>query len=326
MPSSVSLSVVLPVCNEEGNLRGLLDDLIPVLEGLDRSYEIVMCDDGSTDRSLQEMREMATQQPGLKVISFRRNFGQTAALMAGIDHSNGEVIILMDADRQNDPNDIPRLLSKLDEGYDVVSGWRKNRQDKYLTKVIPSRIANAFISRMTGVHLSDYGCTLKAYRRDVLEQVSLYGEMHRFIPIFAHWVGARVTEIEVNHLPRTQGTSKYTLAKTFKVLLDLPVLILMGSYLTRPIHLFGGVGFGSVLVGVLCAVMVIVDISLDPTAKAHRSPYLLLSVFFLLVGIQMVMIGLLAELLTRVYHESQQKKTYSIRETINVEQQFPLKK
>lgn len=315
---SVSVSVVLPICNESGNLRGLIKSLVPVLDGLQTSYEILACDDGSTDDSLKVLRELSQGNEALRVLSFRRNFGQTAALMAGIDHARGEVVVLMDADRQNDPADIPRLLAQLDEGYDVVSGWRKNRQDAYWTKVFPSRIANGIISWVTGVRLRDYGCTLKAYRRDVLEQVSLYGEMHRFIPIFAHWIGAKVGEVEVNHLPRTVGKSKYTLAKTFKVLLDLPVLLLMGSYLTRPIHLFGGVGLVNGLLGILCVLLVVVDISIDPDAKAHRSPFLLLSVFFFLVGVQMVMIGLLAELLTRVYHESQQKKTYSIRETINL--------
>lgn len=313
----VYLSVILPVCNEAENLRPLHASLQSVFDRMGRSCEMIFCDDGSRDDSRTIIRQLAESDERVKAVFLRRNFGQTAAISAGVDHALGEIIVIMDADLQNDPEDIPALLAKLEEGFDIVSGWRRHRNDPWLSKVLPSRVANWVISGLTGVRLHDHGCTLKAYRREILREVSLYGEMHRFISIYGHWIGARVGEVEVRHHPRQRGRSKYTIAKTFKVLLDLPVLILLGSYLTRPIHFFGGVGLLSGLLGLYCVVMVAWDKIVNPLAKAHRNPLLLLAVFFALTGILMMMIGLLAELLTRVYHESQRKKTYAVKERLN---------
>ncbi|MDX9752958.1 MAG: glycosyltransferase family 2 protein [bacterium] len=313
------LSVLLPVYNEVDNLRPLYEDLKAVLDTLHHPYEILLIDDGSQDGSVAEIRALAAENPAVKAIILRRNFGQTAAITAGLDHAQGQILILMDADRQNDPRDIPALIKPLAQGFDIVSGWRKNRQDPFLTSVLPSRIANWIIGKLTGVRIHDHGCTLKAYRRDILENVSLYGETHRFISIFGHWIGAKVTEIEVHHHPRTRGKSKYSIAKSFKVLLDLPLLILLGTYLTRPMHFFGKIGGGFSLLGFLCACSVLYEKWVDPLAKAHRNPILLLAVFFALMGVQILMIGLLAELITRVYHESQQKKTYFVAEKIGLE-------
>ncbi|MBI1390389.1 MAG: glycosyltransferase [bacterium] len=313
------LSVVLPVFNEAGALAPLYQRLKPVLESLGRRYEIVFCDDGSRDGSREAIRELAAADSAVRAVFLRRNFGQTAAISAGVDCARGEIVVLMDADGQNDPADIPALLAKLDEGYDVVSGWRRRRRDPFFTKVLPSRIANRLIAWMTGVDLHDHGCTLKAYRREIISQLALYGEMHRFISIYGQWIGARTTEVEVSHHPRVSGRSKYSMAKTFKVLLDLPVLILLGSYLTRPMHLFGAAGLLSMAGGAVCAALVAAEKLTDPLAKAHRNPLLLMGVFFALVGVQFLMMGLLAELLIRVYHESSHRKTYSIAETINME-------
>lgn len=219
---------------------------------------------------------------------------------------------------QNDPADIEHLLHKLEEGYDIVSGWRKKRQDPYFMKVLPSRIANSIISYLTGVNIHDHGCTLKAYRRNIMQEISLYGEMHRFIPIYAHSAGARVAEVEVRHHPRKSGRSKYSIGKTFKVLLDLPVLIFLNSYLTRPVHFFGWIGIFSIAFGFFCSVMVAIEKIQEPWAKAHRNPLLIIALFFFLMGVQSIMIGLLAELLTRVYYESQHKKTYIVKKTLNL--------
>jgi len=312
-----ALSVILPVYNEAENLRSLHESVSAVMEQVGRSHEIIYCDDGSTDGSTDILRALAVENPQVKLLLLRRNFGQTAALVAGLDHARGDILILLDSDLQNDPRDIPKLLELIDQGYDIVSGWRRRRQDPFLTKVLPSKIANRLISWITGVHLHDHGCTLKAYRREILRGVSLYGEMHRFISIYGHWMGAKVGEVEVLHHPRRSGKSKYSLSRTFKVLLDLPVLVLMGSYLTRPIHFFGSIGILSCFAGMLCAAQVLYKKIIEPTDKAHNNPLLLLAVFFALVGIQIIMIGLLAELLTRVYHESRKKKIYVLRETVN---------
>src|SRR5438093_21243 len=233
------ISVFLPVFNEEPNLRPLHEKLDRALEQLGRTAEIIYVDDGSSDGSLDVLREIATEDSRVRVLALRRNYGQTPAMSAGIDAARGEVLIPMDADLQNDPADIKRLLEKLDEGYDVVSGWRKHRQDAFITRTLPSRIANSVISRIGGVPLHDYGCSLKAYRREVLKDVNLYGEMHRFIPIYAAWAGGRVTEIPVTHYPRTAGKSKYGLSRTIKVVFDLVTIKFMASYLTKPIYLFG---------------------------------------------------------------------------------------
>ncbi len=312
------ISVVLPVFNEVENIKPLHDSLTRVLNQLGRRYEILYCDDGSTDGSKNLLRELSSHNPKVKVLVLRRNFGQTAAISAGVDHARGDIIVLMDADNQNDPGDIPKLLAHLDKGHDIVSGWRRKRKDPFFSKVLPSKIANWLISWISGVKLHDHGCTLKAYRRNILSGISLYGEMHRFISIYGHWIGAKVGEVEVNHHPRRAGRSKYSLTKTFKVVLDLPVLILLGSYLTRPIHFFGSIGMIFNFAGLVCAALVLYEKLTEVGAKAHRNPLLLLAVFFALIGIQIIMIGLLAELLTRVYHESQDKKTYSVLETMNI--------
>jgi len=314
---SVYLSVILPVYNEAGNLKPLHEALTGALDGLNRPYEIVYCDDGSVDGSANVLRELAAGNLQTKVIVLRRNFGQTAAIAAGIDASQGEILILMDADFQNDPQDIPKLLACLEEGYDIVSGWRRRRRDPFWTKVLPSRAANWIISLLTGVKLHDHGCTLKAYRREALSPVSLYGEMHRFISLYGYWMGARVGEVEVEHHRRTRGKSKYSIVKTFKVMLDLPLLVLLGSYITRPMHFFGAIGLFFQTAAGVCALDVLYE-KVVQGDKASHNPFLLLTVFFALVGVQIIMIGLLAELITRVYHESRGKKTYVIRETINL--------
>lgn len=319
---TLDLSVILPAYNEVESLPPLLQKLAGVLEQLQCSYEIILCDDGSQDGTRDMVREWAERDPRIKAILLRRNFGQSAAITAGADHAQGNVVVLMDADGQNDPHDIPALLEKLNEGYDIVSGWRRNRKDPFFTKVLPSKFANWIIACATGVKLHDHGCTLKAYRRTILNELSLYGEMHRFISIYGYWVGAKVGEVEVVHHPRAFGKSKYSIAKTFKVILDLPVLILLGSYLTRPMHFFGGIGLVSILIGMFCWLLVIYDKIQDMTNnKVHRNPLFLIGILMGLVGIQMLMLGLLAELLTRVYHESQRKKTYAIEEALNVSPQ-----
>lgn len=309
------LSIVLPVFNEVDSLRLLHEALSRELQAMKFSYEIIYCDDGSTDGSTDVLREFAASDPHIRVLILRRNFGQTAAISAGVDQSRGAIIVLLDADFQNDPADIARLLQKIDEGFDIVSGWRRRRQDPWFSKKFPSRIANWLISRTTGVRLHDHGCTLKAYRSEILKDVALYGEMHRFISILGHWAGANVTEVEVQHHPRKTGKSKYSLLRIYKVLLDLPLLILLGNYLTRPLHFFGIVGIGFNGVAALCALRVAKD--LMEGDQASENGFLILSVFFFLVGIITFMMGLLAELTIRVYHESQQKKTYVIREILN---------
>ncbi len=309
------LSVIVLVYNELDSIAPMHAELIGVLEGLDTSYELLYIDDGSRDGSTERLGQLAARDTHVRVVSFRRNFGQTAAVQAGIDHSRGEILIFLDGDMQNDPHDIPRLLEKIDEGYDVVSGWRKERQDDAM-RVLPSKIANWIIARVTGVPLNDFGCTLKAYRRDVIQDVKLYGEMHRFIPVYASWVGARITELPVNHRPRTFGRSKYSLARTSRVLLDLITVKLLGSYSTKPIYFFGFTAFALWVLAFICGAIVIIQKLLPPYPFAHNNPLLLLAVFLALVGVQCILMGLLAELSIRTYHESQAKTTYVVREII----------
>ncbi len=315
------ISVVLPVFNEADNLRPLHEDLTRVIERLGVSCEIVYCDDGSTDGSQDTLREFAAK-PNVRAVLLKRNFGQTAALAAGIDNARGGTIILMDADRQNDPEDIPRLLAKLDEGHDIVCGWRRKRKDPLFTKRIPSMAANQLIAWITGVRIHDNGCTLKAFKREVLDHISLYGEMHRFITVLGHWTGAKVAEVEVTHHPRRSGISKYSLNRFFKVMLDLPVLVLLGNYITKPMHFFGAVGIAFNAVAFGCVGEVLYE-KFFQGDDVSGNPFLLLAVFFALVGIQILMIGLLAEILIRVYHESQQKKTYVIQETLQTGGETP---
>jgi glycosyltransferase involved in cell wall biosynthesis len=312
----VEISIVIPVYNEEENLPVLQDQIRAVLDTLDRSAEIVYVDDGSTDTSYGVLTRLAHDDSRVRVIRFRRNFGQTAAIAAGLDYAQGEIIVMMDSDLQNDPTDIPRLLAKLDEGYDVVSGWRKDRQDAELKRKLPSRVANSLISATTGVHLHDYGCTLKAYRREVFSHARLYGEMHRFIPVFAYLAGAKITEMEVVHHPRIHGKSKYGLWRIVKVLLDLTTVKFLSSYSTKPIYVFGGAGFATMGGGVATGLLVLYQ-KWVRKIYAHRNPFLLLAIFLFLVGLIFVMMGLLAELLMRTWYESQGKRTYTVRNVIN---------
>jgi glycosyltransferase involved in cell wall biosynthesis len=307
------ISVFLPVYNEEPNLRPLHAKLDEALRRLGRTAEIIYVDDGSTDRSLEILRGLARIDPRVRVVALRRNYGQTAAMAAGIDAATGRVLIPMDADLQNDPADIVRLLDKLDEGYDVVSGWRKNRQDTLVTRKIPSMIANRIISWIGGVPLHDYGCSLKAYRRESLEDVRLYGEMHRFIPIYASWAGARVTEIPVEHHPRTMGKSKYGLSRTLKVVLDLMTIKFMASYQTKPIYVFGTFGILAFLISVFAGLYA-VFLKIFHKADFVQTPLPILAIVMFAVGVQFLLMGLLAEMLVRTYHESQAKRIYAVRD------------
>ena len=307
------LSIVVPIYNEVENVPELHEELYGVLVTLGRPYEIIYVDDGSKDGSHALLKRIADEHPEVVVIQFRRNFGQTAALAAGLEASKGDVVIFMDGDLQNDPAEIPRLLQTMDEGdFDVVSGWRKNRQDAELSRKLPSRMANWLISKVSGVELHDYGCTLKAYRRDVLKNVKLYGEMHRFIPAYAHWAGATVTELPVNHRARKYGKSKYGINRTIKVLLDLLTLKFLSSYSTKPIQLFGGLGAMCFFLGALATLLTLYS-RLFEDVRVHRNPVALIAVFLFLAGLLFITQGLLAELVTRTYFESQGKSTYVIR-------------
>lgn len=311
------ISLFLPVLDEEENLVPMHAKIAAALAELDRKAEIIFVDDGSTDRSLAILKEIAEKDDRVRVISLRRNYGQTAAMAAGIDAAKGEILIPMDADLQNDPADIKRLLEKLDEGFDVVSGWRKNRQDKLISRKIPSQIANRIISWIGGVHLHDYGCSLKAYRRDVLQDVRLYGEMHRFIPIYASWAGARVTEIPVDHHARTMGKSKYGISRTVKVIFDLMTIKFMASYQTKPIYVFGTFGMLAFLLAVIAGIWAIV-LKIEGTSFI-LTPLPVITVVMLAISVQFFLMGLLAELLVRTYHESQDKAIYAVREKIGFE-------
>lgn len=313
----MELSIVIPVYNEAESLPLLHQALHEALDGLSGiSWEVVFVDDGSKDGSLDALEELANNDPQhICVVVFRRNFGQTAAIAAGIDHAEGEVIILMDADLQNDPADIPMMVEKINQGYDVVSGWRVDRKDTFITRTLPSRIANWLISIVTGVHLHDYGCTLKAYRREVLTGFRLYGEMHRFIPAYANSVGARIIEVPVHHHPRKHGKTKYGLGRTLKVILDLFTVKFLMSYANKPIYLFGGTGAALIAISIIALIVLIVRrIWLDE--HMIRSPLLLMSTMLFILGAQSILMGLMAELLARTYHESQRKLTYTIRRVI----------
>ena len=309
------ISVFLPVFNEEDNIELLNLNLTEELTKLGRSYEVIYVDDGSTDDSLAKLREITASDRKVRVISLRRNYGQTAAMSAGIDHARGSILIPMDADLQNDPADIARLLHKLDEGYDVVSGWRKNRKDKMVTRKIPSMLANRLISWIGGVPLHDYGCSLKAYRRESLEDVRLYGEMHRFIPIYAAWAGARVTEIPVEHHARTMGKSKYGLSRTLKVVFDLMTIKFMASYQTKPIYVFGSFGMLAFAISLFSGLYA-VFLKLIHKADFVQTPLPVLCIVMFAVGVQFLLMGLLAEMLVRTYHESQAKAIYAVRERL----------
>jgi glycosyltransferase involved in cell wall biosynthesis len=310
-----TLSILIPVYNEEGNLSLLYEKLVAALKKVGRPYEVIFVDDGSSDGTMEILLDLREKNPNVKIISFSRNFGQTAALSAGIDSSKGDIIIPMDGDLQNDPEDILMLLQKIEEGYDVVSGWRKGRKDPFLTRRLPSIIANKIISWIGGVYLHDYGCTLKAYRRDILKNIRLYGEMHRFIPIYAQWIGARVSEIPVRHLSRGSGSSKYGMSRVFKVILDLMVVKFLLSYSQKPIYVFGGMGLLMIL-GAFLAGFYAIYLKFFKGTSFILTPLPLLCVFLLLSGFLSILMGFLAELLIRTYYESQGKTTYQIKETI----------
>ena len=316
------LSLFLPVLNEEDNLRPMHAKIQEALKSLGKTAEVIYVDDGSTDKSLEILREIASTDDRVRVISLRRNYGQTAAMSAGIDAAKGKILIPMDADLQNDPADIQKLLNKLDEGYDVVSGWRKNRKDKLIMRKIPSWIANSVISKIGGVPLHDYGCSLKAYRRDVIQDVKLYGEMHRFIPIYASWAGARVTEIPVDHHARTMGKSKYGISRTIKVIFDLMTIKFMASYQTKPIYVFGTFGMIAFFVSIFSGLYAIFLKGARFLGFPHyqadfvETPLPILCIVMFAISIQFILMGLLAEMQVRTYHESQDKAIYAVREKI----------
>lgn len=315
----MDLSLIVPVYNEEENIPLLYPAILAAVQPLNLQWEVVLVDDGSRDQSVAELEKLAAADPAhVRVVCLRRNFGQTAAIAAGIDHSTGEIIILLDADLQNDPADIPMMLEKLNEGYDVVSGWRKFRQDTFITRTLPSRLANGLISATTGVHLHDYGCTLKAYRREVLTGFRLYGEMHRFIPVYANSVGARIIEVPVHHHPRRFGKAKYGLERTLKVVLDLITVKFLVSYANKPIYLFGGAGIVMMLVSLLTLLALAIR-RIFFEVSVLTSPWFIMAVMVFILGFLSILMGLIAELLVRTYHESQGKPTYTVRKTINTE-------
>ena len=315
---NVDLSVVIPVLNEAENLDPLYSQLIDVLTKTVKSYEIIFVDDGSTDSSFEILKKLQKQDDRMQVIRLRRNFGQSAAFSAGFDHASGNVIVTMDADLQNDPADIPNLLKKLEDGYDVVSGWRIDRRDGYLTRQLPSRIANFIISIITEVSLHDYGCSLKAYRREVAKNIKLYGEMHRFIPALASWMGIRVSEIPVNHAPRRSGKSKYGIMRAVRVLLDLVTVKFLLGYSTRPIQIFGLLGGICFSLGLIVgAYLSILKIFFGYPLRDR--PLLLLSILFVIFGVQLITMGLLGELVVRSYYESQNKPTYMVKEILGIQ-------
>ena len=315
--SAPDLSVLIPLYNEADNVQPLLDRLFTQLLALPYSFEVLVVDDGSTDGSYAALRQEAEKRPQLKVIQFRRNYGQTAAMMAGIDYAAGHTLISLDADLQNDPADIPLLLAKLDEGFDVVSGWRKDRKDARFRRTMISRVANRIISAISGVRLNDYGCTLKAYRADVVKGIKLYGEMHRFIPIYARWMGARVTEVPVRHHPRRHGVSKYGLERIVKVILDMIVVKFLDRHFAKPIYVFGGVGLAAIALSfVTLATAVALRIWLH--ISLIQTPLPLLSALLFLVGTTSILLGLIAEMTVRTYFESQHRPPYLIRESVNL--------
>lgn len=313
----MKVSVVIPVFNEDGSLPTLHQKIHEALDSRNDAWEIIYVNDGSTDDSLKILRGIAEKdQNHSKVVSLMRNFGQTTAINAGLDHADGDIIVMLDADLQNDPADIPMLIEKIEEGYDLVSGWRKSRKDNFFIRTFPSMAANKLISWVTGVHLHDYGCTLKAYRKKIFKGFKLYGEMHRFIPAYAGWAGAKILEVPVNHHPRKYGKTHYGLERTVKVLLDLITLKFLLSYSQKPIYIFGGTGLGLITSS---GVMLIYLVTRRILFNEHliRSPLLLMTTMFFILGFQSILMGLIAELLVRTYHEAQAKPTYVLESKIN---------
>ncbi|MCK4753064.1 MAG: glycosyltransferase family 2 protein [Planctomycetes bacterium] len=313
---NLELSIVVPLLNEQDNIGPLYDQITQTLSGK-YNYEIIFIDDGSTDGGFGKLTQLHQSDSKVRVIKFRRNFGQTAALSAGFDHARGDIIIALDADLQNDPADIPKMVDKINEGFDVVSGWRKKRHDHAIRRLLPSMIANWLIAKITGVKLHDFGCTLKAYRREILAEINLYGEMHRFIPALASWSGAKIEEIVVNHRPRTAGVAKYGLGRTWKVILDLVTVKFLGSFSTKPIYVFGGLGLITALGSMASGLMVLYQKFVSPEHLAmNRNPLLVLTAMLITTTLLLILMGLQAELLVRTYHESQNRSTYVIKEML----------
>ena len=313
----MDISIVVPLYNEEENVRLLYEEIAGVLDTMTCQSEIVFADDGSRDKTLEILEAIQQQDPRVRAVSLRRNFGQTAAMTAGFDHASGEIIITMDGDLQNDPHDIPKLIEMLNQGFDVVTGWRFDRQDPFLSRRLPSQMANRLISWVTGVKLHDYGCTLKAFRREVIQNINLYGEMHRFIPAIASGMGISFAEVKVNHRARRFGTSKYGISRTIRVVLDLITVKFMLSYATRPLHVFGTVGVVSSSLGLFIGLILTIQRQFFGVGLANR-PLLLLAVLLIFMGIQFITIGLLAELVVRTYHESQKKPIYFVRKVLGM--------
>lgn len=310
--AALDLSVVIPLHNERENLRPLHEELLSAIEPLGISFEVLYVNDGSTDGSGEILEAIQREDPATTVLNLRRNFGQTAAMAAGFDHARGEAVVTLDADLQNDPADIPRLLERL-KGYDIVSGWRKNRKDPFWTRRLPSMLANRLISWITGVRLRDYGCTLKAYRWEVVKNLELWGDLHRFMPAAASWMGTRVSEVEVNHRSRIRGQSKYSTTRIFRVLMDLLVVKFFLSYSSSPIRFFGGVGMASVLAGLAISLYLTI-LKLSTGVDIGGRPLFVLGVLLIVVGLQLLMMGLLGELIARVYYGSMNKPIYVLRE------------
>ncbi|MBN2207665.1 MAG: glycosyltransferase family 2 protein [Candidatus Aminicenantes bacterium] len=321
-PAKTGLSVIVPVLNEAESLPELERQIRETCVRLSRTYEIIFIDDGSTDGTFEVLKGLCAANPLIRVVRFRKNFGQTAALAAGFDRARGEIILTLDADLQNDPSDFPSLLAKLDEGYDIVSGWRQKRKDRFITRRLPSILANWLISRITGVKLHDYGCTLKAFRRDVIKNIRLYGELHRFIPALASKMGVAVSEVKVNHRPRRHGKSKYTISRTVRVVLDLLTVKFLLSYSTRPLQIFGLFGIVSLLAGTVISAWLAYERLILRVAIGGR-PLLLLAVLLIVIGIQFITLGLLAEIMVRAYHEAAHQPTYFVREVLGDEPQDP---
>jgi len=313
----VELSVIVPIRNEAPGLVELHRELTDTLERWGRSYEIVAIDDGSTDESFEVLTRLHAMDPRLRVIRFRRNFGQTAAFSAGFEHARGRIIVTSDGDLQNDPRDIPAMIARLESGYDIVCGWRKKRQDSFVSRTVPSMLANRLISWATGVRLHDYGCSLKAFKADVVKPLRLYGEMHRFIPAIASEQGVSIDEVVVNHRSRRHGASNYGISRTIRVILDLLTVKFLLSYSTRPLQIFGLIGFAMALLGVVAGVWLTYVKFVGPGQAIADRPLLLLSILLIFTGVQLVTLGLLAEMQARTYHESQKKPTYVIREVLD---------
>lgn len=309
------LSVVIPVRNEAENVRQLCSELVDALDAWGRTFEILIVDDGSTDQTFQRLKDIQAREPRLKVIRFRRNFGQTAGFAAGFAHARGALIVTMDGDNQNDPRDIPALVSVIEQGHDIACGWRKSRKDPFLNRRLPSMIANKVISWATGVHLNDYGCSLKVFRAEVVKPLRLYGEMHRFLPAIASEMGVRIAELPVNHRPRVHGRSKYGISRTVRVILDLLTVKFLLSYSTRPLQMFGLVGMAMALLGLLVNGY-LAYLRLFGNQSIADRPLLLLGILLIFSGVQLITLGLLAELQIRTYHESQDKPTYAVREVL----------